>query len=223
MIRNIFILLIFVILSSCSNTPELETGEIKTIQLLRNLVDQQKVDRNFIDSKILLNRDQIDKFGIPILFIELKSGKNGTLTLYPGRSETQTWLSADGATITLENGILKASRGLGDDIMQSNSSMPSWSKVNNHGVSYTRAITYLNGNNRLVKHLLECRIKKSTKKNTLQIWEATFSVWSYEENCSFEQFKIKNSYYVENNGTVRKSVQYHSKTLGYIKTERLDR
>ena len=39
----------------------------------------------------------------------VNSGQNGTLTLYPGESFGQTWL-ADGATITLDRGIIKGSK-----------------------------------------------------------------------------------------------------------------
>ena len=38
---------------------------------------------------------------------------------------------ADGATITLERGILKASRGMGNDLMGSTSMLP-WSKIGNN-------------------------------------------------------------------------------------------
>ena len=46
---------------------------------------------------------------------------------------------ADGATITLERGIIKASRGMGDDIMRSSSSIPRWSKIYDSNIeTYSR-------------------------------------------------------------------------------------
>ena len=59
----------------------------------------------FFDARNLLNRKQIDAADIPVLFVELETGQNGTLTLYPGQGFGQTWLGADGATITLEGGV----------------------------------------------------------------------------------------------------------------------
>ena len=73
------------ILASCSNTPELETGEIKTLQLIKNSFNQTNKPKIFVDSRDLLSRGQIDAAAIPILFVELKSGQNGTLTPYPGQ------------------------------------------------------------------------------------------------------------------------------------------
>ena len=93
------------------------------------MINQTK-PKQLIDARNLINRKQIDAANIPVLFVELASGQNGTLTPYPGQGVGQTWLGADGATITLERGILKASRGMGDDLMGSSSSMPPWSKIN---------------------------------------------------------------------------------------------
>ena len=118
------------ILASCSNAPETETGEIRTLQLLKKAFDSSRKPKQFIDARNLISREQIDAANMPVLFVELASGQNGTLTPYPGHGDGQTWLGADGATVTLERGILKASRGMGDDLMGSSSSMPSWSKIN---------------------------------------------------------------------------------------------
>ena len=102
------VLISILVLVSCSSTPELETGEIKTLAILDQALKQSNKAKRFIDSRLLLTRKQIDKAKLPVLFVELLSGQNGTLTPYPGQGIGQTWLGADGATITLERGILKA-------------------------------------------------------------------------------------------------------------------
>ena len=211
------------LLASCSNTTELETGAIQTLQMLKNVIDPSKNQKMFVDARNLLSRKQIDAAKIPVLFVELESGQNGTLTPYPGHGVGQTWLGADGATITLERGILKASRGMGDDLMGSSSSMPSWNKLENYGKPYSRKISYLAGSNRIKAHTLECKIQKINKKELLEIWGVQFRVQRYAENCSHHGSSITNTYYVDDKEIVRKSYQYHSKTLGYIITERLDR
>ena len=210
-------------LSSCSNTPELETGEIKTLQLLKKAITQSNKSNIFIDSRSLLSRKQIDASNIPILFVELKSGQNGTLTPYPGQGIGETWLGADGATITMEQGILKASRGMGDDLMGSSSSMLPWSKINNSKASYERKLNYLTGDNRIYSLSLNCTASKINKKEVIKIWDVEFRVNKYEEICFDTDVKIKNIYYVDSKDIVRKSLQYHSSAIGYITTERLDR
>ena len=114
---------------SCSNSADMKTGEIKNLQLLKQAFENRSDSKIFIQSRDLLSREQIDAAKTPVLFVELASGQNGTLTPYPGQGIGQTWLGADGATVTLQRGVLKASRGMGDDLMGS-FMMPPWSKIN---------------------------------------------------------------------------------------------
>ena len=78
-------LCLIVILASCSNAPETETGEIRTLQLLKKAFDNSNKPKQFIDARNLINREQINAANIPVLFVELASGQNGTLTPYPGQ------------------------------------------------------------------------------------------------------------------------------------------
>jgi hypothetical protein len=201
----------------------METGIIKTFQLLKSTINQSNASKTFLDARNLLSREQIDVANTPVLFVELGSGQNGTLIPYPGRGIGQTWLGADGATITLERGVLKASRGMGDDLMGSYSSMPLWSKIENSSGPYTRKISHLSGNNKLKTRSLQCEVQKNNKRELLKIWDVQFRVIKYTENCNHNSTVITNTFYVDEKEIVRKSFQYHSETIGYIITERLDR
>ena len=212
-----------VILASCSNTPEMETGEIRTLKLIKDAFEDSGKPVQFMDARNLINRKQIDAANVPVLFVELASGQNGTLTPYPGQGVGQTWLGADGATVTLENGILKATRGMGDDLMGSSASMPPWSKINKNTEIFSRELNYITGNNKISKRVLSCNIEKTSSKEQIKIWDINFTVDNFEENCSDISLIIKNTYQVENNEIVRRSSQYHSETLGSILIERLDR
>ena len=216
-------LILIVILASCSNTQDMETGEIKTLQLLKEAFDRPNKNKQFIDARNLINRQQIDAANIPLLFVELASGQNGTLTSYPGQGVGQTWLGADGATVTLDRGVLKATRGMGDDLMGSSSSMPSWSKINKDTETYSRELNYITGTNKISKRVLSCDIKKLSSGELIKIWDINFKAAKFEENCFDSSLTIKNTYHVDAQSIVRRSLQYHSDTLGYILLERLDK
>ena len=164
MIKYHFYLSILFLFVACSNSPDFETGEIKTFQILKEALVNKNNSRTFVDSRDLLSRKQIDTAKIPILFIELQSGQNGTLTPYPGQGLGQTWLGADGATVTLDRGLIKASRGMGDDMMGSSSSMPAWANIDNVH-NYYKKISYLSGNNTNKSIELVCKVKQTTKSN----------------------------------------------------------
>ena len=216
-------LALVLILASCSNAPETETGEIRTLQLLKKAFDGSNKPKRFMDARNLINREQIDSANMPLLFVELASGQNGTLTPYPGQGVGQTWLGADGATVTLERGVLKASRGMGDDLMGSSSSMPVWSNINKKTENYNRELNHISGNNKISKRVFSCDIEKTSSGDLIKIWDLNFKVEKFEESCSDGSFSFKNTYHVETQGVVRRSTQYHSETLGSILIERLER
>ena len=211
------------ILASCSNAPETETGEIRTLQLLKKAFEDVNKPKRFTDARNLINREQIDAASMPVLFVELESGQNGTLTPYPGQGVGQTWLGADGATVTLNKGVLKASRGMGDDLMGSTSSMQAWSKISKQSETYRRELIHITGNNKIAKRVFSCQVKKTSSKELIEIWDINFKVAKFEEHCSNDKLEFKNVYHVDAQGIIRRSLQYHSDTLGYILLERLDR
>ena len=135
----------------------------------------------------------------------------------------QPGLGADGATITLERGILKASRGLGDDLMGSTSYMPTWSKINKKAKTYNRELNHITGNNKIFKQVFICDIEKTSSQELIKIWDVNFKVAKYEERCFNSNFTFKNVYHIDKQEIIRRSSQFHSKTLGYIKMERIDR
>lgn len=209
-------------LVSCSDDSEIETGEIKTIKILWKSISKSNSNDVFLDARKILSRTEIDKAKVPVLFVELKStGQNGTLTPYPGEGVGKTWLGADGATITLDNGVLKASRGMGNDLMGSKSSKPSWRHINKKS-EYTRELLYLNGKNQVFSQVLNCQIYAFSQQEIIMIWEVKFLVYKFEEHCSANDKKIKNVYFIDKSGIARRSLQYHSETIGYLLIERLD-
>ena len=221
--KNILIFIIITLLCvGCSNSPEIETGEIKTVQVLKEALSNRQSQDIFIDARKLLTREQIDAAGIPVLYVELETGQNGTLTPYPNEGIGKTWLGADGATLTLDYGRIKASRGLGDDLMGSESSIGAWQSVKT-GSEYIRKMSYLSGNNEIYTEQLKCTMNMKSDNKTIEIWDVAFEVREYDEKCSFSKGTIQNKYRVDTTGIVRSTHQYHGERLGYIRTERLDR
>ena len=216
-------IVLFIFLTACSNTPDFETGEIKTLQLLKNVFSQSSKSKTFINARDLLSRKQIDDANTAVIFVELETGQNGTLTPYPGLGDGQTWLGADGAFITLDQGILKASRGMGTDLMGSSSTFPLWKNISSTETVYSRDLSYIDGKNKIYRLILECKIKKNKTQENLEIWGVVFLVSKYEENCRHSDGTITNIYYLDTREIVRKSLQYHSEEIGYLITERLDR
>ena len=112
---------------------------------------------------------------------------------------------------------------MGDDVMGSSSSIPNWTKINQNTRGYSRKVSYLTGNNKISERKFECKIQKNNQREIIEIWDVQFRVTKFEEQCNHYGFKIKNIYYVDQDKVVRKSLQFHGDTIGYVTIERLDR
>ncbi len=209
-------------LISCSNSNEFETGEIKAIKMLRETLIARNTSTMLLDTRKVITRKKIDDAKIPVIFVELENGQNGTLTLYPGEGIGDTWLGADEATITLDNGIIKATRGMKSDVMGSASSMPSWLDIKDTS-NYARQISYLGGDNQSYFKTFSCSMKKKKKPLTIVIFDVRFDVQEYRETCISNTEILENKYFVDDKNVVRRSKQYHGPALGYLLVERLDR
>ena len=63
----------------------------------------------------------------------------------------------DGATITLQSGILIATRGMGDDIMGGSTTMPDWGSEP-LPLSYSKSLSYLRHDNKILTRNFDCKL-----------------------------------------------------------------
>jgi len=220
--RLIFSILVLLALSACGNSPELETGETKVIKIIKDKMDAPSGATAYIDARKLVSREILDGVGVPILFVEIDRGQNGTLLQYPGEGIGQTWLAVDGSTVTLENGLLKATRGMGDDLMGSEISHEiNWSDLED--VSYERRMAYLRFDNQTLINEYSCTLTDMNSMETVNLFDADFIVKHIQETCRGLTGSFVNDYYIDTEALVRKSRQYQGDKIGHMTIARLDR
>ena len=134
----------------------------------------------------------------------------------------KTWIGQDGATLTLERGVLKASRGMGSDLMGSTNSLPNWGDIIN-GSTYTKKLFLLEQDNRINVENYLCSIIIKEKIQEIDIFDVNFQTRLFEEKCESNSKILENLYFLDTENIVRRSKQYHSANIGYILTERIDR
>jgi len=220
--KLVFSILFLLALSACGNSLELETGETKVLKLIKDKMDAPSGATAYIDARKLVSREILDGVGVPILFVEIDRGQNGTLSQYPGEGLGQTWLGVDGSTITLDNGLLKASRGMGDDLMGSEISLEiDWSDIED--ISYERRMAYLRLDNKTLINEYTCTLTDMKRMEKINLFDADFSVNHFQETCRGAAGSFVNDYYIDTEGLVRNSRQYQGDKIGYMTIARLDR
>ena len=221
MIRLLSLLIGVSTLVACTNSADFKKGEIEIFSTLKDVISTEKKPQKFIDARKLVTREKIDASGLEILFVELESGKNGTSIKYPGRNMGEVWLGVDGATITLKNGFLIATRGLGDDLMSSAGAYPSLHLIAKT-TTYIKTQTWLAADNKMLTKEFSCTVSVESKQRDILVFDKAFLVRRAVETCDDGTFKTENEYYFDVNGLVRRSNQYLSPTLGSLLIERLD-
>ena len=134
----------------------------------------------------------------------------------------ETWIGIDGATLTLDKGVLIASRGMGNDIMGGHTSIPAWKSIK--GIqSYTRSLSYLSGDNEIKIVEFNCSLERERINEKIEVFKVHHLTRIFKEKCQSSEISIDNKYYIDKNNIVRRSYQFHSKVVGYLLIERLDR
>ena len=221
MTRLFSLLFIIPSLLACNNSADFAKGEIQMISALQDLLEIGDSPNKFIDARKIVTREKIDASGLAVLYVELESGRNGTSIKYPGANIGEVWLGVDGTTITLRNGFLISTRGLGDDLMSSNGDFPALHQVNGSG-TYKKTMDWLYADNQIQSDLFTCTISVEMKKHYIIVFDKEFLTRKALETCKSETLSIQNEYFYEPTGVVRRSRQFLSRSLGSIFIERLN-
>ena len=204
----------------CTQNIKDEVSETSIIKELSDAWREAMSTPELVDTRKTVTPQIIESAGIPLLFIEKESGQNGTLSLYPGSNTVETWLSADGATVSLSNGELVATRGLGDDLMGSVAPKATTFKQR-LGNPYTKTMRFLTADDQNDDLSLECTMRQFHKSEEIVIFEKSHEVLKYSETCKNENYVLENLFWQNSEGLTVMSKQFHSPSVGQLLIMRL--
>lgn len=127
---------------------------------------------------------------------------------------TEVWQSTDNVSITLIGGLLRATRGLGEDLMSSD--VPALGA----GAAFGREHFYFGGDARSRPYTFACtRSTKGTER--IVVLERAYSARHIVESCQSDLAEFTNEYWVDGRGIMRKSRQWVSNGVGYVTLQRV--
>ncbi|WP_319825137.1 YjbF family lipoprotein [Thalassovita sp.] len=172
----------------------------------------------------LVTRQQLEQVRTPLLFAQLESAQTYATMVPAGKNgDVVTWQSGDHRALSLQQGVVVATRGLGDDLMGSDADgVVAMLHGRATGQEYTRVHSYLDGEYQPKFQSFRCRQDAATVQN-LEIVKEIHVVTRIEESCFSPDGGMANTYWVGSDGTVWKSRQWISPVLGYMETELLVR
>ncbi|WP_432448655.1 YjbF family lipoprotein [Aliiroseovarius marinus] len=137
------------------------------------------------------------------------SGKNGPVT---------TWQSGDRVSLSFLQGVLVATRGLGDDLMAQDAGPLPKLLSQGQGGTYQRQTRHLSGENQIRGTTLTCSLEPGNPERIL-LANGTTDARRFVENCHAGTLRITNLYWRDTRGSLVKSYQWISEGAGYATIE----
>ncbi len=131
-----------------------------------------------------------------------------------------TWGSPDKRTVTKQNGMISATRGLGFDLMASENDAVLALVTTRKSGKADRTLFYLDGQNQETAYTFSCDIKRGGSQG-ISIGEVRATTIVMSETCSSSKASFENTYLVDARGRIVQSRQWLGARNGYITVQAL--
>jgi hypothetical protein len=157
--------------------------------------------------------------GQPTMIALVESTKAaGTLAPVGANGTHETWRAGDGVGLTLDRGVLFATRGLGADLFTAETApvLAAWPAG-----TYARTVRHLDGENRVVVTRLDCRLQDQGTTE-VPIAGSPMDLRHATETCRTPGgTRLRNDYWRDAGGVMRQSRQWVSPAIGHVTLQRV--
>jgi hypothetical protein len=144
---------------------------------------------------------------------------SGVMLLETERAGVQTWLTADGATITLQRGFLTSAKGFGSGLAGSDVQQSADLVLAARDGTVERFHSFLNGNDQIELHAYKCQVASQGGEDIF-LRGAPVSTRKVEERCHGLAESFTNTYWIRQ-GMVVQSLQWTGSFLGNLFMKRV--
>ena len=217
--RILFVFLITLIVS-CSSDDITRNEKNEFVGVFRDIFKRSPQDKT-VPSKSSVQKKTnqwLSKFKQPIILISsLDEKTQATLVALGNNNEKLTWVSADGISLTYDQGILIATRGYSQDLFSLKYLNPT-DLFKSKNIEYKKVHRYLTSENKYDDIIFKCLGKREQPKPVLFL-EYKIILDKFVEDCVSNQYSYKNEYdLLSSTSIVIKSKQWISPSNKYFKT-----
>jgi len=167
-----------------------------------------------------LTRAQIDAAdGEFLLFAMVESESSGLLAHSAKNGARRTWTSDEGISLTLHDGVIVATRGLGNDLMGADAADAQAAIAEGQGMSL-RVHDHLGGEDQIIQRSYNCTVS-TLREDKLGILDRQYATRLVQESCVGKRVRFKNLYWVDGAGVIWQSRQWISPRVGFVDIQRL--
>jgi len=206
MLKSIFSIFFFIILSSCASLGNsLAPGYVDAYKAIKNAVI------GFEDTGI--TKDTIDNIPYASSLLKIGKGPQGLLILESISSNKETWISADGVYLIVDNGRIIKTAGLNNNLIDFASTAKHIKNINEMlGQTYKYYYSYDYPELRDLKVEAQFKLKG---KQEIKIFDEVYDLILIEEEITnhYLGWSFINKYWTDEEYNVIKSVQKFSPIL----------
>lgn len=172
-----------------------------------------------------LTRAQLAGVTFSVLWVEaLKTGAEGSAIPIGTNGDAVTWTTANAVTMVTKDDILFGTRGLGADLLTTETERVQEAVRTRRSGSYPRVYRFLAGDESIRKERYFCELENDGPA-TREILHVTHRTTQLRESCyAFDGTKeFRNIYWVGSNGVIWESLQWIGPQSGFLRIQRLVR
>lgn len=199
-------------LMACGETDENDIGS-QVVGLIRERQAEPAAPTQLAvtEDQLLSTRGQFLRVNIRELErwdTMVQAGANGTRT---------TWIDSASISLTLEDGIVVATRGLRRDLMGAQTRATAQA-IRAGGGTAVRQHDFLDDQDQITTAVLDCVIEAKGADNITRLGEA-IATNRFEERCSSDGLSLTNIYWVNSSRGIVRSLQAVSPDAGYLQVD----
>ena len=171
-----------------------------------------------------VTREQMAALGRPVVFVSIPRFGSGVPAVELAvNGAHRTYMGSDQATVTLQDGIVTATRGLLVDLIAQDLSLnPRTLFEGTFPKTYSKSQRHLTGEGTLATFEYACAIAPAEADEQLEVFGETHTTRQFTELCRSSKRAFQNSYWVDQNtGIVWQSHQSISKEVGHLVLKRV--
>ncbi|WP_237066320.1 YjbF family lipoprotein [Loktanella sp. M215] len=167
----------------------------------------------------VLTRAQADANPGGFLVLNAYNGTVVTAMAAGARNGSRTtWLSAEGPSVTTQNGVLVATRGFPRDLMAADVDGVMRALIAGGG-SATRVHEILSDTDQIETLTFACSLA-SQGRETIGILGRQIATERFDETCQSDMLAFTNKYWIDDSGVMVRSLQAIAPESGYIQLDR---
>ena len=212
---------LLILISACS-----EISNSSTVLKSKFSLDLRKSESSFeYNPRKTITRKMVNASTTPLVLVEiLNSDYIATIQSAPFPALADVWLTKNGKSLTTKDGVLVATRGFNYDLMGADvaalKAALTKAQTSKQPIFYDRSYRYLVKDNQDEIITVNCELS-SAGKSPVKIFDKSYATTLLLETCQNKAVQFENKFWVQKNGLIRKSMQWHGINLEMILIERV--